>query len=295
MERNSKDRHELVNSPRADEYDYCDFPAVDNPEGVLIAQQIQAQSYVNMKIVRPEGIITLPSGEKIIDPMVSNPTGEIDEEVEKEYIEYSIGVEKNTHDLDATTGKLVAWRKVYAALDALPAYKFCQDGLWLWQEGEHYLRYVAADTSLVLAEPEALGKTIHAEKGVIKEFIRNEIQRSLGKGEVWFMGLVEKTVYHSWVYNWGPTAVMQVGLAKRLENPNNFDDVALVPTVMEIDNFYINMMQDIKNLGDEQSKRRLVNFIYMSDGLSDEVLGPDVAAFRRLALDIVAQWGETHE
>lgn len=287
MSKNRENQYEHRDSYRSDRYDYCTFSADGNPEGVLIAKQIHAQSYVNLKIVRPEGLITLPDGTKIIDPTVSNPSGTSYQGTNESYITYALGVEKGSNDLDVATGRMVAWRKFYAPLDALPAYQFCSDSLWT--VGEHYLRDIQADPSKTLAEPEALGKTINADRGVIKEFIRHEIQRSLGKGEVWFMGLVEKTVFHSWVHNWGPSAVMQIGEPKKLENPNNFDDVALVPTVMEIDTFYESMARDIATSPDPSHNQLFASFLYMSEGLSDNELGEYTAKIRNWARQVMVE------
>ena len=280
MEKNQNRGIETYEHPREDKYDYCEFPIEGNPEGVLIAQQIQAESYLHMRIVRPEGLMALPDGARIIAPDVSNPTGMNTANNRPDYIEYSLGVAKGTTNLSPITGNMVAWRKYYAPLDQLPAYQFGKDKIP--PKGERYLREIEANPRLTFAEPEALGKTASAGSGAIKEFIRHEIQRSLGKGEVWFMGLVEKTVYNSWVHNWGPTAVWQVGDAKKLTNPHNYDDVALVPTVLDVDTFYSNMAFDIL-MTPNRSLKRLKNFVYMSEGVSDEVLGHDLAKFRRRA------------
>lgn len=251
----------------------------------LLSQQIQAQSYVTMRLVRPEGLITLPDGTQIVAPNVSNPSGMESTDSDPGHTQYSLGIRKETNDFSPLTGKLVAWRKVYKSLDRLPAYEFCHDTLW--PQGEQFLREVAADPRRVIAEPEALGKTREAEAGAIKEFIRNEIQCVYGTGEVWFMGLVDKTAYRSWVHNWGAVAVRRIGEPKLLTNPMNYDDVALVPTVIDVDNFYANMAHDIMTRGSIPDDKLLTNFVYMAHGVSDERLGSDLAAFRVWAIGIV--------
>ena len=280
-------RYERYLPPADNRYDYVWFDAEESPEGVLLAKRIQAESYVNMQIVRPEGLITLENGDRIISPTVSNPSGDSYVALGDNHTEYVLGVEKGTTDIDPLTGRLVAWRKFYAPLDALPAYQFCNDRLS--PEGERYLRAVDADPFRKLAEPEALGKTMNANPGTIKEFVRNEIQRARGTGEVWFMGLVEKTVYQSWVHNWGPSAVRQIGESKLLTNPHNYNDVALVPTVVDIDKFYGNMAYDIMSNGAHPNDPRVANFLYMSNGVSDDELGMKLTAFRKWARRVTGE------
>lgn len=278
-------RFESSAPPSDNNYDYRWFWDDEMPSIRLLSQQIQAQSYVTMRLVRPEGLMTLPDGTQIVAPAVSNPSGVESTDIDPGHTQYAIGIRKDTADISPLTGQLVAWRKVYKPLDQLPAYEFCHDTLW--PEGEQYLRTIAADARKVIAEPEALGKTQAAEAGVIKEFIRHEIQRVYGSGEVWFMGLVEKTAYKSWVHNWGAVAVRRIGDPKLLTNPLNYDDVALVPTVIDVDNFYANMAHDIMTRSDTPDRKLLNNFIYMAHGVSDERLGSDVAAFRVWAINQV--------
>lgn len=282
------DSHE---PPRTDKYDYSYFTPEENPDGELLAKQIQAQSYVNMRIVRPEGLITLANGAQIMAPSASNPSGVPYVPIVGSRAEYALGIEKGTTDLNPMTGRLVAWKKLYAPLDALPAYQFSKDVLW--SEGEQYLRSVEADPGCVLVEPEALGKTINAGRAVVKEFIRAEIQRVLGRGEVWFMGLVEATAFESFVHNWGQTAVKQIGPSKQTFHPQMCSGIALVPTVMNIDSFYDNMAYDILTPGNKFAERQLTNFVYMSDGVSDTTLGSELAEFRVWACNLARAMGGT--
>lgn len=276
-------RFESYVPPSDNNYDYRWYWDDEMPAMVLLSQQIQAQSYVAMRLVRPEGLVTLPDGTQIVASAVSNPSGVEPTDVDPGRTQYAIGIRKDTTDISPLTGKMVAWRKVYKPLDRLPAYEFCRDTLW--SQGEQYLRTIAADASKVIVEPEALGKTQAAEAGVVKEFIRNEIQRVYGSGEVWFMGLVDKTAYRSWVHNWGAVAVRRIGESKLLTNPLNYDDVALVPTVIDVDNFYTNMAHDIMTRGGTLDDKLLTNFVYMADGMSDEQLGRDLAVFRDWAIE----------
>lgn len=275
---NAENRFDIHLPPREDRYQYYNFTPENHPAGVLLAKQIQAQSYVEMRIVRPEALLTLPDGSQIISPDATNPSGVMYEPPEDSYIEYTLGVRKGTTDPSPTTGDMVAWKKLYTSLDGLPEYQFCKDDLS--PESERYLREIDANPHLTLVEPEALGKTLGAGGGAIKEFIRNEVQRAYGKGEIWFMGLVEKTVYQSWVHNWGPSAIRRIGDSKNLPHPMIVEDVALVPTIVDIDNFYANMVHDIKTSSGKDALRKLVNFLYMAEGLSDVALGEEIATFR---------------
>lgn len=276
-------------SPRFDRYDYYYFSPDEHPDNALLARQIQAQSYINMRIARPESLITLANGAQVLSPEASNPSGRPFNTASNSRAEYALGIKKDTDDLSPITGKLVSWKKLYAPLDALPAYQFCKDSLW--PEGEQYLQDVEADPLLSLVEPEGLSKTINADSGVVKEFIRAEIQRVIGQREVWFMGLVESTAYESFVHNWGQSAVRQIGASKLMNSPHNYDDVALVPTIIDIDNFFDNMVCDILAPGNKFVHRQLVNFVYMSDGISDDALGSDLANFRDWARDILNDSG----
>lgn len=280
MEKNRENWSDEGETLRSDKYDYCDFPADGNPEGVLIAQQIQAQSYINKNFVHTDGLITLEGGEQVLAPDIANPADADLIATRPDWTEYSIGVAKANSDLDPLTGEMVAWKKRYAPLDALPTYTYCKDHLWPgWEE---YLRTIDMSPTVWLAEPEALGKTINAGKGVVTEFMRNEIQRVYGKNEVWFMGLVEKTVFQTFIRNWGPLAVEQIGEAKRLEHPMVSPDVKLVPTLMDIDKFYLNFYYHLQTLQsqNELTQVHLNHFLYMTSGISDEKLGKKVARFR---------------
>lgn len=277
MDRIGDSRYESYRPPREDRYDYCAFPEEGNAEGVLIAKQIQAQSYVNSGFVQPEGLITLETGERVLAPDIADPA---DVAVPLfSWTEYSLGVEKNS-ELDPIHGELVAWKKRYAALDALPTYIYCKDSLWPgWEE---YLREIDSDKNCQLVEPEALGKTKDAGGGVIVEFMRNEIQRAFGRHEVWFMGLVEDTVSSLFQRRWGPLAVQQIGDSKRLEHPHINPNVKLVPTVMDIDSFYLNFYYYLQNqeARGEVTEKQLSHFLYMASGMSDAQLGGQIAAYR---------------
>ena len=280
MDTDRGNKFESLRPLREDKFDYCNFLAEGNPEGVLLAKQIQAQSYLNMGFVQPEGLITLETGEQILAPDVADPSDLLFAPQERQWTEYSLGVEKGSTDVHPITGKMVAWKKRFAPLDTLPTYNYCKDHLWPgWEE---YLRQVDSDPYSQLAEPEALGKTINAGRGVVIEFMRNEIQRAYGRKEVWFMGLVEKTVYKTFVRNWGPLAVEQVGESKRLDHPHVDSTVKLTPTIMDIDNFYLHFYYHLqaREASGELTDKELEHFVYMTSGLSDEALGRKLATFR---------------
>lgn len=271
--------------PKDNRYDYCDFRAEEWPEAELLAKQIQAQSYVDSGFVRPEGLVTLENGEQILASDIAVPAQVSQGGVNGAWTEYSIGIEKGSIDTDPVTGKLVAWKKSHAPLDALSTYQYCRDSLWPDWEG--YLRGVDAYPALELVEPEALGKTKNAGRRVVTEFMRNEVQRAQGKGEIWFMGLVEKTVYRMFVRHWGPLAVRQIGEPKRLVHPDVDESVMLVPTVMDIDCFFQDFYDHIVTFGDEIPPSLLANFVYMTEGVSDAALGSELADFRRRAKEIM--------
>lgn len=275
----------LYELPRNDKYDYYHFSLEQDPDAALLTRQIQAQSYVTMKIVRPEGTMILADGAQVLSPNVSSPSGSVYDPPESSYTEYVLGVEKGTVDRNPETGHLVAWKKLYAPLEDLPTYHFCKD--YLWPEGEEFLRSIEADPSRVLVEPEALSKTNGAGGGAVKEFIRAEIQHAFGRGEVWFMGLVESTAFESFIHNWGPTAVRQIGASRRIDHPHMHENVALVPTVIDVDGFFDSMANDIFTLGNRSVERLLRNFIYMTEGMSDAMLGSPLAEFRYWAIEIV--------
>lgn len=274
--------------PRIDTYDYSYFSPEENPEGELLARQIQAQSYVAMGIVRPEGLITLENGVQILAPDAANPPG-YPSAHSNTYIEYALGIERHSTDMDPMTGHLVAWKKLYAPLDSLPTYQLCRSALTA--AGEEYLRKIDTSLDYTLVETEALGKTIRAGSGVVKEFIRAEIQRSLGRKEVWLMGLVGKTAYKSFVHNWGKEAIRKIGEPCRLDHAYVVDDVELVPTVLDIDAFFSNMAYDILSSDSRDSQRRLANFVYMAEGVGNDVLGLELAEFRSRARRSISEGG----
>jgi hypothetical protein len=282
MERGNQHRYNSLIPPREDKYNYYYFSDGDNPWAETLVRQIQAQSYVSMEIIRPEGVVSVLDSQgntiKILAPEVTNPSGVRYDAPAGSHIEYALGIEKGSAEFSMETGRLVAWKKLYAPLETLPAFQFCKDDLS--EESRAYLEQADGGQNLVLVEPEALGKTASADKGAIKEFIRAELQRAYGKGEVWFMGLVEKTVYQSWVHSWGPSAVRKIGKSRKLVHVHSYDDVALVPTVVDVDNFYANMARDILAEADPSKSRLLDRFIYMTNGLSNAKLGNELTEFR---------------
>lgn len=292
MERhNHRERQfSIYDQQRRDAFQYYYFSPQDLPGGYLVAQQVQAQSYLNNGFVYPEGFVRLPAGQIVLAPDVADPS-DIRSKA-GEYTECILGIEKGTHDLDPLTGSMVTWRKRYAPLDALPTYDFCKDHLrpgW-----EDYLRNVEADPSRTLVEPEGLGKTINTGRGVVTEFMRNEIQRAYGRGEIWFMGLVESTVFASFVHNWGPLAVRQIGDAKSFDHPHVNPNVRLVPSIMNIDTFFLDYYDHLQTrlLSGELTDRELEQFIYMAEGMSDQALGQKVAKLRNDARIVLRESGQ---
>lgn len=293
MESGNRHRYESYIPPRDDKFQYYYFDGADHRLGMRLTEQIQAQSYVANKFVSPEGMVVIADTDgkdiRVLAPDIVNPSEPVNQNYRTEYI---VGIEKGTHDIDPQTGSMVAWRKNYAPLDAMPTYNFCKDNLW--SGNEEYLRKTDSDNRLILVEPEGLGKTAGAGKGVIKEFMRNEIQRSVGKGEVWFMGLVKNTVFEMFVANWGDTAVQQIGEPKQLEHPLINSDVKLVPTIMEIDHFYDRFYAHYQSMryAGKLRMEHLEHFVYMTNGMSNHGLGHEIAAFRDWAAQIVARGHE---
>ena len=109
------------------------------------------------------------------------------------------------------------------------------------------------------------------------------------------MGLVEKTAYKSWVHSWGTAAVRRIGESKKLTHSYNFENVALVPTVMDIDNFYANMAHDILATDNQSTGKLLENFVYMSAGLSNSTLGEELADFRYWAQSMITNKESGHD
>ncbi len=280
---NSQKRPESYTPVREDSYQYYYFSSGDFPGGELLSKQIQAQSYVNRGLVHPEGLITVEDGKQILAPDIATPS---DVSLDH-HIEYIVGCEKGSIDFDPNTGKLVTWKKNYAPIDSLPTYTYCKDSIW--NQWNKYLREVDENPNLKLVEPEGLGKTENAGRGVVTEFMRNEIQRAMGKGEIWFMGLVEQTVYKSFVHNWGPYAVRQIGEPKQLDHPHVDESVNLVPSVMNIDRFFYNFAHAIVISGNDYNQRLLGNFVYMTEGMSDKKLGPQIAEFRAHAEQVLKE------
>ncbi len=264
--------------PVDNKYNYRDFRSETWPEGVLLARQIQARSYLASGFVSEAGIVH-EDGAEVLASDIATPFDMQPDVSDGIWMEYSLGVEKGEVGTNPKTDKMVAWRKYHAPLEKLPTYRFCRENLWPgWDE---YLSAVDADPTCELTEPEGLGKTT-ADHGVIKEFMRNEIQRAFGKGEVWFMGLVEKTVFGSWVHYWGSLAVRQIGDPKQMEH-QHVKDVRLVPTVMDIDHFFEDYYAHLKAQKDGLTSKQLSDFVYMTDGMRDSALGTEIAAFRKQA------------
>jgi hypothetical protein len=269
--------------PRADEYDVMHYDNQTSPAMVLLAKQIQAQSYVDSRFVKSDALVDATEGAKILSSDIDTPV-KIEVDSSRYRTEYAIAVKKDNPDLNPLTGTMATWKKYYAPLDALPAYQFCKPHLY--PIGEMYLRYFDQDPHSQLVEIEALAKTKNAKSRAIFELIRNELQRAAGEGEVWYFSIVDKT-FKTFVENWGPTAILQLGEPKRLVHPNVYEDVRLVPAALDVDRFLRNMANDILAPGNGHVEKQLASFIFFSEGLSNNQLGEELVQFKIEALRIL--------
>jgi hypothetical protein len=273
---NPEKQHNFNMPPRSDRYDYSYFSPDQNPDGVLLAKQIQAQSYMNMNFVHPEGVITLPNGAKILDETIDNPAGPLPHVSSNTNAEYVLAVEKGSTDMDPLTGKLMTWKKCYSKLEDMSAYHFSRDVIW--GEWNEYLQRISEGNGK-LVEIEAMGKTKNAGPHAISELMRNELHRSMGKGEIWFFTIVDRT-HEAFTHSWGPTAVRQIGTARQIDHPHVYKNVRLIPGIIDVDNFFTNSYHDILKKDNPFALKQMHNYLYMTEGLSDEQLGDERAAFR---------------
>lgn len=272
---NGGSRREQYVPPADNKYAFHQYFSEWSPAEVLLAKRIQAQSYVHMGFVEPEGLATLGEDDSgapitILTPDIDTPV-ELPRHAAPYWTEYVIGYEKGSDDLSPETGKMVTWKKMYAPLDAMPAYQL--SGNDLWDGWEDALRQVPPHQ---LVEIEAMGKTKNAGSKAIAELMKNELLRVQGKGEIWYFNIVN-TTYDAFVRMWGPLAVRQVGNPRPLEHEHINKDLRLVPGVIDVDNFYRNIMNTITS---PYAYKSMEMFLYMTNGIASDVLDDDIADFR---------------
>jgi hypothetical protein len=56
--------------------------------------------------------------------------------------------------------------------------------------------------------------------------------------------------------------------------------VRLIPGIIDVDNFFTNSYHDILKKDNPFALKQMHNYLYMTEGLSDEQLGDERAAFR---------------
>ncbi len=256
---------------REDHYAIQYFTEADNPQLALLAQQIQAESYVAADFLEADILIdgALP---KDLD------------QARGDNVLYTIAENKHPN-VDILTGETVQDRSTWRICDIpndgsykdLHVYKAIQD--YLWEEGAQYLEFVSKVPGYRIREIAALGRSKDARPGGIFEIIRDGIQDAMGKNDVWLYSIVGST-YDVLRNYFGPKAVQQIGDPVPFNDKRVKDHVRLIPVATDVNTFMTSIRDSAADERNPQALRQRASFLFFTEGLSDHELGADLAESR---------------
>jgi len=243
---------QLTNIRTSGNYLFVDFSPKDRPDDELLVRSIQRQSYIENGLVDPDHstvieVDSLGNKVEVLDPSITNLTDTGD----GYRVECVLGKEQDG------TG-MVAYKKYYAdSMDTVPAYQFGRSSIR--PEEEKRLR-IAAANGAQFAEMAAMSKTPDARKGAIRELMKYEIRRRLGRSELWLCAIAPDA---------GEAFNDIYGHAiKRIGNPipprHPLIRKSLTMVMVDVDNFYSNMEQSAAAKDNPYSERQRRELEYMT-------------------------------
>jgi len=145
----------------------------------------------------------------------------------------------------ATDEAVASLRKIHTtgvALEVLPSYhRFEEDGEWV-ERGKHALRARAANRPVV--EIACLWKSRGVETGVKIELCKAALQASVGRGELWFMGVLEAEYGHM-LREYGPRVIHTLGNLLEMRDEEFASDVRARPVMLDPATFYDELIDEI--------------------------------------------------
>lgn len=252
---------------RHDQYFIVSATEQESPELAMLAQRTQAKGYVeDMGFLSPDAI---------------EKDGRLSADIDKargENVEYFIakGWDSSTNELALEYGAATL-RKISIpegqGLEVLPAYDLCKDAVY--PEYKEWLEDLRTETPRV-KELAALAKTPETSPVAIFELLRDIVHSSKkwdeDKGEIWFFSIVS-TTYESLVSNFGDKAIVQIGDPVKLPDSRVSENVKLIPAVVDVGNFFDNVVSAIEESNDKRAQIRLMrSFAFFTESIDDSEL-----------------------
>lgn len=127
-----------------------------------------------------------------------------------------------------------------------------------------------------LKEIAALGRSQNATPQALNELLRNAIQESLGRKEVWFFSMVTGT-YDYIARVLGRDNLLTLGADVPLVDPRVMPGILLRPALSHIDNVLENLLDDYEKARSDVERHRLrKSFLYFTEGLGRDKAGDRV-------------------
>ena len=253
--------------PRNDLYDHYYFSETSDPGLVEIARRVQADGYTTMGFVSGDAVA--PDG-TLIDS-IDHSRGD--------YTDYYLAVSPSNANDKATMRKINL--PPYGSVEDLPAYALSKEGLL---RGSLERLHDMQRHSLNIKEIAGLARTREASPIGVYELLRDVLQESLGRDEVWFFSIVSGT-YDSLTKYFGKSAFSIIGEDVKINDPRVDEKVLLKPVLLFPDHLFESMIYDVENSSNVRERRKILNmFLYFTEGLTETTMGEYVSNYRQLAM-----------
>lgn len=248
-----------VRSDRGDRYAYVSFDSESsNPRLTELARRVHAASYL---------------GEGFVSQAALAPDGTLEYGIDKlrgDGVTYYLGYELGDDEPQACSTLRKMRLGVGDTIEKLPGYE--QSRFILPQDVREWLFNIPAER---LREIGSFGHIPEVSSKAGLELLRHVLQDSLGKGEVWFFTMVSTNVTRL-VKHFGPQAVRMVGAPVKMED-ERVNGVQLVPTVVDVDAFFANVLNSIRTETNDARRRHYVlSVLNFAQGLGVDELGEAV-------------------
>lgn len=258
--------------PRNDLYDHYYFTEASDPELVEIARRVQADGYTTMGFVSGDAVA--PDG-TLIDS-IDHSRGD--------YTDYYLAVSPSNADDKATMRKINI--PPYGAVEDLPAYALSKDSLY---RGSTEQLHDMQNHSFNIKEIAGLARTREASPSAVYELLRDVLQESLGRDEIWFFTIVSGT-YGSLTKYFGKSAFRLIGDDVKINDPRVDEKVLLKPVLLFPDHLFDSMIYDVENSSNDRERRKILNmFLYFTEGLTESSMGEYVSNYRQLVMSRIHQ------
>ena len=163
-------------------------------------------------------------------------------------------------------------------VEDLPAFQLSKSGFY--SEGPAFLHNLERD-GYQIKEIAGLARTKDASASSVYELLRGVFHDSLTRNEAWFFSIVSST-YDAITRYFGQTAFTVIGDDVKINDYRVNERIQLRPSILIPDNFLTSLLYDIERSTDHKAQIKLIGmFIYLTDGLTDDLMGDKVSNYRR--------------